>query len=209
MRMTGKVCFFVMVLAGTTLAQNHVTEPAPAVTGPSYDLSAGYTYLTANVRDAGKLSLNGGIFSGTMALGPRWGAMLETSYLRSDSVFGISHPAYMLDTQAGPEFYPFEHGSTRIFLRALGGAALVDGAIPGDSTAKFFHGWLVRPTYAFGTGFEHAAFGNFGLRISADYLRSSFYDAAGAVQPQNNLRLTASLVFHLKDRHRGSATGLR
>lgn len=208
MRTAGKACFFAIVLAGTALAQNRVTEPVPAVTGPAYDVSTGYTYLNMEVPGARHAHLNGLDASGSIALGPHWGATLDSSFLRTSNVLGTSHQSYMLNTQAGPEFYPFEHGSTRIFVRALGGSALVDGAVPG-STIKYFHGWLLRPSYAFGTGFEHAISQQFALRINGDYLRTSFFDSAGAVRPQNNLRLTASIVFRLKNRHHSPGAGLR
>lgn len=208
MRITGKVCFFVIVLVGPALAQNRLTEPAPAVTGPAYDFSAGYTYLGMAIPGAERLHLNGVDASGSIALGPRWGATLDSSYLRTANVLGTSHQGYMLNTQGGPEFYPFEHGNTRIFVRGLAGAALVDGAVPSSKT-EFFHGWLVRPSYAVGTGFEHAVSGQFAVRVNADYLRTSFYDSAGAVQPQGNLRLTVSLVFRLKDRQHRPGAQLR
>ena len=208
MRTTGTVCFFAIVLVGTALAQNRVTEPAPAVTGPAYDVSTGYTYLTMEIPGAGRVHLNGLDASGSIALGPHWGATLDSSFLRTSDVLGTSHQSYMLNTQAGPEFYPFEHGNTRILVRALGGVALVDGAVPG-STTKYFHGWLLRPSYAFGAGIEHAISEQFAVRINGDYLRTSFYDSAGVVQAQNNLRLTASVVFRLKNRHHNPGAGLR
>ena len=202
MRITGKVYLLVTMLMAPALAQNHLADPAPAVTGPAYDLSTGYSYLNMQIPGAGHVHLNGVDLSGSMALGPRWGATIDTSYLHTSGVLGISHPAYMLNTQGGPEFYPFQHGSTRILMRALIGAALVDGAAPGSGT-QFFHGWLLHPSYALGTGFEHSLSEQLALRINGDYLRTTFYNYTGAERPQSNLRLTASLVFHLKNRQHG------
>jgi hypothetical protein len=194
-----KICSLMMLLIVPALAQNRLADPAPAVTGPAYDLSAGYSYLNMPIPAAGHVHLNGLDVSGTMALGPHWAAVIDTSYLRTGDVLGISHPAYMLNTQAGPEFYPFEIRNTRFFFRALGGMALVDGAAPGAGT-QFYHGWLISPSYAVGPGFEHSVSEQLALRINSDYLRTSFYDFAGVSRPQNNLRLTVSVIFRLKDR---------
>lgn len=202
MKITGKVYLLVIMLVGPALAQNRVTDPAPAVTGPAYDLSAGYSYLSMPIPSAGHVHLNGVDFGGSMALGPRWGVTIDSSYLRTADVLRTSHPAYMLNSQGGPEFYPFQHGSTRILMRALLGAALVDGAAPGSGT-QFYHGWLLHPSYAVGTGFEHSLSEQLALRINGDYLRTTFYNYTGVERPQNNFRLTASLVFHLKNRQHG------
>jgi hypothetical protein len=202
MGITGKLWFFLIMLIGPALAQNRVTEPSPAVTGPAYDVSTGYTYLTMPLPAAGHVSLNGLDVSGSIALGPRWGATLDTNYLRTSDVLGIAHPAYMLNTQGGPEFYPFEHGNTRIFVRALAGATLVDGALP-VSDIDYYHGWVVRFSYALGAGVEHSVSGPVAVRVNGDYLHTAFFDSVGTVQPQNNFRATASLVFRLRHRQHG------
>jgi hypothetical protein len=149
------------------------------------------------IHGAGAVSLNGLDVSGSIDWNARLGATLDTSFLRASSVPGTTHQAYMLNTQVGPQFYPFERGKTRIFVRALGGFALIDGATPGDPT-HIYHGYLVRPSLAFGAGVERAVAGPFALRINGDYLRTLFYDSTGAVLPQNSFRLTASLVFRMR-----------
>ena len=196
---TGKLWFLVVMLAGPALAQSFVTTstpatPAPAMTGPGYEVSTGYTYLAAPIPGVGQVHLNGFDASGSIAWSPRWGATLDTNYLRTSSVPGTGHQAYLLNVQCGPQFYVFEHRNTGVFVRALGGSALFDGAAP-DNKTGFFHGWLVRPSLAFGAGFEQAVSSQFAVRFNGDYLRTSFYNASGAVLPQNNLRLTVSIVF--------------
>jgi hypothetical protein len=193
---TGKVWFAMIILIGPALAQNQLTGPSPAMTGPAYDFSTGYTYLAMPISGAGQLHLNGFDASGSISWSARWGAILDTNYLRSSDVPGTAHQAYMLDTQCGPEFYPFEHRNSRLFLRALAGSALVDGAVP--SKDGFYHGWLVRPSLAFGGGFEQSLSGKFAIRFNGDYLRTLFYDPIGAALPQNNLRLSVSLVIRTK-----------
>jgi hypothetical protein len=194
---TGKLWFLVIMLVGPALAQNLLTTPSPAMTGPAYDISTGYTYLAMPIPGAGQLRLNGLDASGSIAWSPRWAATIDTSYLRTSDVPGTGHPAYMLNTQCGPEFYPFWHRNTRFLVRALAGSALIDGAVPVGKTG-LYHGWLVRPSLAVGVGFEQSVSRQFAIRINGDYLRTLFYDPTGAVLPQNNLRLTVSFVIRMK-----------
>ena len=207
MRTTSKVWLFVFVFATSALAQNFVS-PKPAVSGPAYDLSIGYANLTMAVASAGHANLSGVDASGTVALSERWGAVIDTSYLRTSNLLGTTHQGYMLTVQTGPVFYALNHGSTRVFLRALGGGAVVDGAVPINDNS-YFHGWLVRPSYVAGGGIEHAVSGDLALRLNGDYLRTTFYDNTGIAQPQNSIRLTVSAVFRLKQHHHNSGAELR
>jgi hypothetical protein len=127
----------------------------------------------------------------------------DSTYTRTPDVLGTGHGSYQLSLLSGPAFYPFERGNTRISVHALAGAALVDGAVPIDTT-DYFHGWLVRFAYAAGGGVERVLSGPFGVRVQGDYLHSSFFDANGTVRPQGNLRLTVSLVLRMKERRQPS-----
>ena len=195
METIGKLWFLMIMLAWPAVAQNRVTTPAPAMTGPTYDVSTGYTYLAMPIPGARQVHLQGLDASGSIAWNPRWAAAVDTNYLRIANVPGTTHPAYLLNIQSGPQFCPFARRNVRFFLRALAGSALVDGAAPNYKTG-FYHGWLVRPSLAFGGGFEQMVSQLFAIRINGDYLRTSFYDSTGRVLPQNNLRLTVSFVLH-------------
>ena len=195
-----KLCFLLIMLAGAASAQNLRTMPAPAMTGPTYEISTGYTYLDMPIPGAGRAHLNGVDASGSIDWSPRWGATLDTNYLRASNVVGTSHQGYVLNIQCGPQFYPFEHGKTRFFVRALGGSALVDAAAP--LNAGFIHGWLVRPSVAFGAGLEQGVSNQFAIRFNGDYLRTAFFNHIDAVIPQNSVRLTVSIVFR-------KSTGIR
>ena len=201
MRTIGKLCLFGLVMAAPALAQSRLhSDPSPAVAGPAYDLSVGYSHLTWAIPSAGRVNLNGLDFGGSVALGPRWGVMLDSGYLRTTSnVLNTPHQGYALTFHAGPAFSVFDRGNTRVFVRGLAGAALVDGAVPISDT-DYFHGWLVRPSYAVGAGVEHSVAAHLAIRVNGDYLRTTFYDSSGAARPQNNFRLTTSFVFRLKER---------
>lgn len=203
MRTVGKVCFFGFAMVAPALAQNWLqSAPSPAVAGPGFDVSVGYSHLAMPIASAGHANLNGLDLSGNLGLSAHWGAMLDSSYLRTSEVLTTGHQGYLLNLQTGPVLYPVVRGNTRLLVRALAGAGLVDGAVPITGT-RDWNGWLVRPTYAFGGGIEHF-FGEMGIRVNGDYLHTTFYDSAGALQGQNNFRLTASLVFRLKGPHRPS-----
>ena len=199
-RTIGKVGCILFALVAPTLAQNKLaTGASPAAAGPAYDVSVGYTNLTMAIPSAKNVNLSGLDVGGRVDLKSRWGAMVDATYVGTPNVLGTRHGGYLLSFLGGPVFYPVEHGNSRVFVHALAGAALVDGAVPINET-DYFHGWLVRFSYAVGGGIEHALSGPFGVRVRGDYLHSAFFDARGAARPQGNLRLTVSLVFRLKER---------
>ncbi|MGA7294455.1 MAG: hypothetical protein WBW85_18115 [Terriglobales bacterium] len=203
MRTIEKLGFILFALAASVLAQNQQkTEPVPAVAGPvyaisAYDMSFGYANTTA-MTSGQHVNLSGLDVGGSADLNSRWEAMVDSMYVRTSDVLGTGHAGYQLSFLGGPAFYPFHHGNTRLSVHALAGAALVDGAVP-INTTDYFHGWLVRFAYAAGGGIEHALSGPFGVRVQADYLHSAFFNAQGAVRPQGNLRLTVCLVLRLKE----------
>ena len=95
-----------------------------------------------------------------------------------------------------------------MFVHALAGAGLVDSAVP-VSGSEYLQGWVARPAYAVGSGIERTVAGPFAVRLTGDYLRTSYADSAGAVSAQNNLRLTASIVFRLRERQGIAPSRLR
>ena len=199
MRTIERAGFILFALIAPALAQDQpATNPVPAVTGSAYDVSAGYANLTMAMPSAQHVNLSGLDVGARAHLNSRWGAMVDSMYVRTSDVLGTRHAGYQLSLLGGPVFYPFEHGNTRLSVHALAGGALVDGAIP-INTTDYFHGWLVRFAYAAGGGIEHALSGPFGVRVQADYLHSSFFNSQGAVRPQSNLRLTVSLVLRLRE----------
>lgn len=202
----GKLSFFVLALSfalvatATALAQNSVPAgPRPAAYGPSYDVSFGYSYLTSTIPTSGRANLNGFDAAGRVDFSQHWGGTVDAGYVRTSNVLSTGNGGYDLTFLVGPVFYPVERGKLRVFLHGLVGAGVVDAAVPVNGT-KYLHGWVVRPAYALGGGVERSIVGPFGLRLSGDYLRTSFVNSAAVVQPQNNLRFTLSIVFRLNNR---------
>jgi len=192
---TGKLLLFAFALVAPVVAQNALqAEPIPAGSGPRINLGAGYSSVVMSIPGARHVNLNGFGVNASADLRPAWGVTVDGSYARASNFLGTARGGYLATLYTGPVFYPFERGNTRVFLHALGGVSVVDGAEPASST-QFRHGWFRRPSYAVGGGVEHALEGPFSVRVSGDYLRTSFFNAAGAAQPQSDLRFTVGLVF--------------
>ncbi len=177
--------------------------PTPAAEGANINFSAGYSSMRMAIPGAGHVLLNGFNASGTADLRANLGATAEASYARASNFLGTPHSGFVATLLAGPVFYPFEHRNTRVFLHGLAGFGMVDGAEP-LTGPDFRHGWLRRPAYEAGGGFERPLTGPFGLRVSADYVRTAFFDKAGTVQGQNNIRLGIGLVFPFRQRWTGN-----
>lgn len=190
---------FLLILALITpaVAQSLRSGAAAAASGPSFDVSLGYSYLSMQVPDASTVGLNGLDASAGIDFNRHWGALADSSYVRASDVFGTGQNSYVLSALAGPVFYPYAHGESRISLRGLVGAGLVDSAVPVNGPSYYLHGWVARPAYGAGAGFERTMFGPFAFRMNADYLRTAFVNASETIQLQNNLRLTGSIVFRL------------
>lgn len=170
--------------------------PAPAATGPDYHLSFSYTHVSMPIPGAVTTNLRGVDVSAGMDFKPHFGVALDGSGAYTPDVLGTKHIGYLLSALGGPVFYPIEHGTTRPFVHFLAGVGLVDGATPISKTS-YFYGYQSRFSYAAGGGLEHAVVGRFAIRFGGDYLRTAFYDAAGVVKPQNNLRMTVGFLVHL------------
>jgi hypothetical protein len=190
---------FLLFLALITpaLAQSVRSGPAAAASGPSFDVNVGYGYMLMHVPDTGNIGLNGVDGGAGIDFNRRWGALLDASYLRAGDAFGTGRSSYVLSAFGGPVYYPYAHGETRISLRGLVGAGLVDGAVPVTGPNDYLHGWVARPAYGAGVGVERTLFGPFAFRFNADYLRTSFVNASSNLQEQNNLRITGGIVFRL------------
>lgn len=200
LRIAGGILFLALLLTAPIVAQNAMRSTVPAAgSGPAFDLSLGATYLAMSAPTGGSANLYGADATGVMDFSRFWGATADATYVRTSNVLSLGHSSYVMTFMGGPVFYPIEGRNTRVSLRALVGAGLVDSAVPENSNYTL-HGWVARPSYAFGVGVQHAVTGPFAVRVDADYLRTSFVDATDTVTAQNNLRLTLSIVFHVRDR---------
>jgi hypothetical protein len=200
MRTMMKVLALALVLVVPALAQNQM-QPGPPATayGPTYDVSCGYSYLSSTIPSAGRIGLSGLDVTGHANFLPRWGVAVDTGYVRTSNVLATGQSGFTLTFLAGPVFHVFEAKKTQAFVHALVGAGLVDSAVP-QSGSGYLHGWVQRPAYALGGGIERSVAGPFAVRLTGDYLRTEYVDSTATVRAQNNLRVTASIVFRLRER---------
>jgi len=190
----------VFLLVAPLLAQAHLGtgEPAAGATGPAFEASLGYVYLSMAMPSQ-RVGLTGLDANGLVRFASRWGATVDSTYAGTGNVLGTGHGGSVLSCLAGPVFYPFEHGHAGIFVHALAGASLVDSAVPVSGT-YYLGGWVTRPSYAVGGGFEHYLFRPLAVRVQADYQRTTFVNSTAAMQGQDNLRLTTSIVYRFGNR---------
>jgi hypothetical protein len=200
MRTMVRVLSVALVLVVHALAQNQLQGGPPATAfGPTYDVSFGYSYLSSTIPSAGRVGLNGLDVTGHANFLPHWGVAVDSGYVHASNVLTTGQSGYTLTFLAGPVFHLFEQKKTQMFVHALVGAGLVDSAVPVTDTS-YLHGWVDRPAYALGGGIERSVAGPFAVRLTGDYLRTAYADSTATVHAQNNLRLTASIVFRLRER---------
>lgn len=194
------ISVLLLALVTPVLAQNIPQGvPAEAGSGPAFNFSAGWTYLTMPVTSTNTANLTGLDATTGIDFLHHWGAIADASYVRASNTLGLGHGSYIMTFLIGPVFYPIEGHSFRLSVRGLVGAGLVDSIVPVSNTSSL-HGWVARPSYGGGAGIEHSLYGPLGARVDGDYLRTAFVNASDVVQPQNNLRFTVSLVFHVRQR---------
>jgi hypothetical protein len=172
--------------------------PVPVAEGTPGSFAFGYSYLNMNLGGTPSANLHGLAASATINFLPRWGAALDSTYVRAGRDPGSGHSSYVLSVLAGPVFIPKQNNNTRFLLRVLGGVSLVDSSV--QVNQLYYRGWLSRFSWAAGAGIERnlPAIRDrfpFAVRFNVDYLRTKFLGSSATVQPQNGLRFSASFVY--------------
>ncbi len=190
------LCVF-LLLGSQLFAQRGIDRTV--ATAPIFEAGAGYAFMRMTSPSQDPVNLQGINANGSLRFTQRWAGTVDLTYARSGDSPVIGHGTSVFSGLIGPTYYVFEHGNTEVFAHALIGFSWVDSAVL-LSSDQFFHGYETRFSYAFGAGVEHAVSGPFALRVGADYLRTHFVDSALAVQGQNNIRLTAGVVYRFGNR---------
>lgn len=196
--MMRKILACIFLLVPPLLAQGRLNGPPPGATGPSVEASVGYVYFSMAMPSQ-RVALQGADANGLIKISTRWAATVDATYAHTGNVLGTGYNGNFLSFMAGPAFYPVVHRNYGIFVRAMAGVSWVDSAVP-VSGANYLGGWVDRPSFAAGGGFERSLFGPFSLRVAGDYQRTTFVNAADALQVQNNLRLTTSFAYRFGNR---------
>lgn len=183
----------VFLLVAPLLAQSRLSGAATGATGPSYEASLGFVYYSLDMPSQ-RVGLTGVDGNGLVKFYTHWGVTVDSTYARTGNILDTGHSASVMDFLAGPVFYPAVFRKTEIFIEALGGASRVNSAVPG-SGSSYLAGWVTRPSYAIGGGVEHFLLESVAVRVQGDYQRTTYGYAANAIQGQNNVRLTTSIVY--------------
>ena len=187
------------LLAAPLLAQSDGSGGAVAAGRNSpWNIAAGYSYVNMNLSGEPTANLNGVGTSLMIDFHPRWGATLDSSYVRAGRDPGSGHSSYILSVLTGPVLVPAQTDNTRLLVRVLAGLSLVDSSVRVNQV--YYRGWQSRFSWAMGMGIERNLSSPFAVRVNVDYLRTKFLNSAAMVQPQNGVRLTAGLVLRFGPR---------
>lgn len=175
-------------------------ESQPAATGPVFEASAGYVFMSMTSGSNPRLNRQGIDANALLHFTPRWGGMLDLTFARAGNVPGTSHSDRVFSGLVGPVFYLVNHDKTNVFVNALFGSAWVDSAVPVNTTTEF-RGYETRFSYLFGAAVERSITGPFSVRVSGGYQRTTFVDSRLAMVGQNNLRVSAGVVYEFGRRY--------
>lgn len=194
MQSVRRIAFCLFLFSSHLFSQSRIDGSHPAATGPVFEASAGYVFMSMSSASTSRLNLQGIDANGLLHFTPHWGGMVDFTFARAGNVPGTGHSDRVFSGLIGPVFYLMDHEKTNVFVNALFGSAWVDSAVPVNTTTEF-HGYETRFSYLFGAGFERAVTGPFSLRVSGGYQRTSFVDSKLAMEGQNNLRVSAGVVY--------------
>ncbi len=193
MKRVATICLFLLFLSLPLMGQGN-GGPAAAVSGPAVEASLGYAYVSLAGPSSQRIGLNGGDASGLIKVDRLWGATLDVTYARAADALGTRHSDTLVSGLVGPVFYIMQSRKISVFARALAGMSWINGAVPVSATS-YYSGWEDRFSYAAGAGVQRSFSGPWAVRATGDYLRTTFVNATGATQGQNDLRVTLSLVY--------------
>jgi hypothetical protein len=184
----------VLLFVAPLLAQSRLQGGAAVgATGASVEASVGYAYLSMQLPSQ-RIGLTGINATGVLKIGPRWGAMVASTYASTSDVLSTGHGGSFLSVMAGPVYYLKASEKNEIFIHGLGGASRVDAAVPTTGT-QYLGGFVMHPSFAIGGGVEHYLFNSVAIRVQGDYLHTTFANSNDQLQAQNNLLLTTSIVY--------------
>ena len=181
------------------LCATHASAQAlPAGKSGPWDLSVGYTYLSHPATSSDRVGLNGFDASVTAGVASRLAIRGDVGYARSGNLLGAPTHSGVLSYLIGPVFYPMVRPKVDIYSQALFGGARVTGPVPVNG-GILIDGWADGFAWAIGGGVDYRLSRSFALRGGVDYLRTEYFSGpAPAIQEQNNVRLTASVVWSLE-----------
>jgi hypothetical protein len=146
--------------------------PVPAAYAPALQVSAGFLVTSLGMP-----------------------AELDLSYSSAPNVFNSGHRMNMLSYLVGPAYYPSRRDSVSTFVHFLAGGTRVAGPFS-NRNGGLLLGHVQYPAWGGGGGVECSISQAFALRVSIDYLRTNFYNPAGNIRGQNDIRVVNSIIYY-------------
>jgi hypothetical protein len=190
MRTILKLLLLVILFVPLAQAQN----PIVAGIAPVLEAGGGYSYIDAGIPSQNKLPMNGVQLVGNADFSRRFGLALDLGYARNFDAYNSGRTADLLTYMAGPVFYPVRKRYWNVFAHVLLGGARETG-VNFESNGQIVLGYTNRFAWAAGAGYEYRFSRAFAIRVSADYLRTSFFNSNIQVQGQTNLRPSLNLIY--------------
>jgi opacity protein-like surface antigen len=180
-----------------TLCAAHASAQSPvfAAHGRTIDASLGYSYLTRSDSYSNRVGLSGADASLTIGLHSRLAIRADLGYVRATNVGGSRRHSDILSYLGGPVFYPTVHRRLVTYVHGLAGAARVTGPILLNGGGSIAGAWVNKFAWAVGGGVEYWISDSVAVRIGADYLRTSYFEAASVIKAQNNIRTAVAVVY--------------
>ncbi len=156
------------------------------------DLSLGYSYIHASPSSASRpsFSLNGGSMAGAWNFG-KWSVVGDLGGYHVGSIGGRAVDANLVTFLGGGRFTVHRTERVRLFVQGLVGGAH-------SNAASFQQGGVTTKTalaVAGGGGVDWYFSPSIGFRGQADYLATRFQETINVTSTQNNIRITAAVVF--------------
>lgn len=190
---------YATVLAATLawwcwLAKPARAQEAPALV-PQFEVSGAYSYIRANPANSnGGFNLNGGSASLSYNFTDRYAAVGEFGAGQFSGLpSGLSSTMYTY--LFGPRVSFRKSSRVTPFAQALLGGGRLTGSSSGVNAGE--NGFAM----ALGGGVDVSLGSHFAIRaVQADYLLTRFASVAGASATQNNVRVSAGLIFRFGSR---------
>lgn len=192
--MTKKTCWKLALFLAFLPVSAFAQMPSPAGAGPFITASLGYSYVSLPIPSSARIDMNGVGASLTADIRSRFGAKVDLNYVRQSNVLGSGHHSDVLSYMLGPMFYPVSNERWTVYIQALGGGSSENGVLP-NGTGGFDTAYTDGFAWTVGGGIERSISSAFAVRTETDYMHTSFIDANTVIRGQNDLRITASLVY--------------
>lgn len=183
------ITLLIFGFASSTYAQH------PTASTPQFEVSAGYSYVRANAANSGgSFNLNGGSGSLAYNFNDSFSVVADFgAYRFSGLPSGLSSTMYTYMFGPRYSFRSFRHVTP--FAQALIGGGQLNASSNGIDAGE--NGFVM----AAGGGLDVPFHRHFAIRlVQAEYLMTRFNSVSGASATQNNVRVSAGVVFRFGNR---------